>query len=146
MPGWETTLAQHNGYRPRVVIAGRPNVGKSTLFNRLYGRRRAITDPTPGVTRDAIEEDCSLAGIPVALVDTGGDKETTAMKTAAPKPRRWQPPECPSCKNLPGREPGVTYVRVSKTLQFPTRTKRYLKCDFCGNTWTNVQAKVQPDS
>ena len=59
---------------PRVVVAGRPNVGKSTLFNRLYGRRRAITDPTPGVTRDAIEEDCSLAGIPVTLVDTGGVK------------------------------------------------------------------------
>ena len=60
--------------RPRVVIAGRPNVGKSTLFNRLYGRRRAITDPTPGVTRDAIEELSSIAGIPVLLVDTGGVK------------------------------------------------------------------------
>ena len=63
-----------NHRRPRVVIAGRPNVGKSTLFNRLYGRRRAITDPTPGVTRDALEERCSLAGIPVTLVDTGGVK------------------------------------------------------------------------
>lgn len=63
-----------NTWRPRVVIAGRPNVGKSTLFNRLYGRRRAITDPTPGVTRDAIEEHCSLAGIPIVLVDTGGVK------------------------------------------------------------------------
>ena len=60
--------------RPRVVIAGRPNVGKSTLFNRLYGRRRAITDPTAGVTRDAIGEDCSLAGIPITLIDTGGVK------------------------------------------------------------------------
>lgn len=67
-------MAKNSAYRPRVVIAGRPNVGKSTLFNRLYGRRRAITDPTPGVTRDAIEEDCSLAGIPVTLVDTGGVK------------------------------------------------------------------------
>ncbi len=57
-----------------MVIAGRPNVGKSTLFNRLYGRRRAITDPTPGVTRDAIEEDCIIADIPVTLVDTGGVK------------------------------------------------------------------------
>jgi len=57
---------------PRIVIIGRPNVGKSTLFNRLYGRRRAITDPAAGVTRDAIEEKCVLAGIPVCLVDTGG--------------------------------------------------------------------------
>ena len=56
------------------MIVGRPNVGKSTLFNRLYGRRRAITDPTPGVTRDAIEEDCIIADIPVTLVDTGGVK------------------------------------------------------------------------
>ena len=60
--------------RPRVVIAGRPNVGKSTLFNRLYGRRRAITDPLAGVTRDAIGEDCSLAGMPITLIDTGGVK------------------------------------------------------------------------
>ncbi len=67
-------MAKKDRYRPRVVIAGRPNVGKSTLFNRLYGRRRAITDPTPGVTRDSIEEKCSLAGIPITLVDTGGVK------------------------------------------------------------------------
>jgi len=67
-------LTNNTARRPRVVIAGRPNVGKSTLFNRLYGRRRAITDPTPGVTRDAIEEPCSLAGIPITLVDTGGVK------------------------------------------------------------------------
>lgn len=60
--------------RPRIVIVGRPNVGKSTLFNRLYGRRRAITDPTPGVTRDSLEEDADWDGRPVKLVDTGGIK------------------------------------------------------------------------
>lgn len=59
---------------PRLVIAGRPNVGKSTLFNRLYGHRRAITDPTPGVTRDSLEEQCTLAGIVITLIDTGGVK------------------------------------------------------------------------
>jgi GTP-binding protein len=61
---------------PRVVLAGRPNVGKSTLFNRLLRRRRAITDPTPGVTRDPVEADALLAGRPVRLIDTGGFKLT----------------------------------------------------------------------
>ncbi|MDR1747951.1 MAG: ribosome biogenesis GTPase Der [Spirochaetaceae bacterium] len=59
---------------PLIVIAGRPNVGKSTLFNRLLHKRRAITDPTPGVTRDPIEEDAFINGMPVRLMDTGGFK------------------------------------------------------------------------
>jgi len=62
------------GTCPKIVIVGRPNVGKSTLFNRLYGRRRTITDSIAGVTRDVIEERCVLADIPVCLVDTGGIK------------------------------------------------------------------------
>ena len=59
---------------PLLVIVGRPNVGKSTLFNRLLHRRRAITDPTPGVTRDPIEAAAVIAGRSVRLVDTGGFK------------------------------------------------------------------------
>lgn len=55
-----------------VVIAGRPNVGKSTLFNRLLRRRHAITDPTPGVTRDAIRTTAEVGEREVWLVDTGG--------------------------------------------------------------------------
>jgi GTP-binding protein len=53
-------------------VVGRPNVGKSTLYNRLLGRRRAITDAQPGVTRDVVESEWSCAGIPVRLCDTGG--------------------------------------------------------------------------
>ncbi|MDR2479725.1 MAG: ribosome biogenesis GTPase Der [Treponema sp.] len=59
---------------PTVVLAGRPNVGKSTLFNRLLHKRRAITDPTPGVTRDPVEADGFIAGRPLRLIDTGGFK------------------------------------------------------------------------
>jgi GTP-binding protein len=59
---------------PVVALAGRPNVGKSTLFNRLLRRRRSITDPTPGVTRDAVAADTVILGKPLRLVDTGGFK------------------------------------------------------------------------
>jgi GTP-binding protein len=59
---------------PLVVIAGRPNVGKSTLFNRLVKKRRAITDPTPGVTRDPVEDTALMSDRPVRVVDTGGFK------------------------------------------------------------------------
>jgi GTP-binding protein len=55
-----------------VAILGRPNVGKSTLFNVLLGRRRAITYSDPGVTRDPIEVECRLGGAHMTLVDTGG--------------------------------------------------------------------------
>jgi GTPase len=57
---------------PRIAIVGRPNVGKSTLFNRLLGRRRAITDATPGVTRDPVEARLSVGRTTLELVDTGG--------------------------------------------------------------------------
>ncbi len=59
---------------PLIVIVGRPNVGKSTLFNRFLHKRRAITDPTPGVTRDPIEDTAFINGKPVRIMDTGGFK------------------------------------------------------------------------
>ena len=57
---------------PTVVIVGRPNVGKSTLFNRLVGRREALVDDSPGVTRDRREGEASLADLTFRLVDTAG--------------------------------------------------------------------------
>src|SRR5437899_122993 len=55
-----------------LAIVGRPNVGKSSLFNRLVERERAIVTATPGTTRDLVTETVSLGGIPVKLVDTAG--------------------------------------------------------------------------
>lgn len=71
---------------PVVVIAGRPNVGKSTLFNRLAGRRAALVADTPGVTRDSKEAEAMLRGRQVKLVDTAGLEEA-APETLAGRMR-----------------------------------------------------------
>ena len=55
-----------------VVLAGRPNVGKSSLLNRLAGDERAIVAPLPGTTRDALREPVQIEGVPLILVDTAG--------------------------------------------------------------------------
>ena len=60
----------------RVVISGKPNVGKSTLLNALLEANRAIVSPIPGTTRDTIEEDLVIGDIPIRLVDTAGLRET----------------------------------------------------------------------
>ena len=60
----------------RVAILGRPNAGKSTLFNALLGRDRAIVTEVPGTTRDTVEAEVDLGGVPVTLVDTAGLRAT----------------------------------------------------------------------
>ena len=57
---------------PTVVIVGRPNVGKSTLFNRLVGKKLALVDDQPGVTRDRREGEAHLLGLDFRIVDTAG--------------------------------------------------------------------------
>ena len=65
---------------PRVAIVGRPNVGKSTLFNRLVGKRHAIVDDTPGVTRDIRESPARLGDLAFTLLDTAGWETADAAR------------------------------------------------------------------
>ena len=63
--------------KPVVAIVGRPNTGKSTLFNKLVGRRMSIVDDTPGVTRDRIFGESEWLGRKFTLIDTGGIEPKT---------------------------------------------------------------------
>ena len=63
--------------KPLVAIVGRPNVGKSMLFNRLVGQRLSIVEDTPGVTRDRLYAECEWCGRKFDMVDTGGIEPTT---------------------------------------------------------------------
>ncbi len=73
-----------------VVIAGRPNVGKSSLLNRLAGAERAIVTAVPGTTRDLVREDIRIEGVPLHVVDTAGLRETRDEVERIGVERAWQ--------------------------------------------------------
>jgi tRNA modification GTPase len=74
----------------RVVLAGRPNVGKSSLLNRLAGEELAIVTEVPGTTRDAIRQSISLEGVPAHVIDTAGLRETIDPVEKIGVERTWE--------------------------------------------------------
>src|SRR3954470_8077749 len=68
---------------PQVVIIGRPNVGKSTLFNRLVGKKLALVDDQPGVTRDRRTGEAHLGDLDFTVIDTAGFEEAPAGSLSA---------------------------------------------------------------
>ena len=79
-----------------LAIVGRPNVGKSSLFNRLVERERAIVTATPGTTRDLVSETVSIGGIPVKLVDTAGIRRRSMKRSPLEFGNRWKPWRTPT--------------------------------------------------
>src|SRR5205807_6876002 len=75
--------APDDGPAPIVAVVGRPNVGKSTLVNRIIGRRQAVVEGTPGVTRDRVAYDALWAGRRLTVVDTGGWEPDAKDRAAA---------------------------------------------------------------
>ena len=84
----------------KVAIIGRPNVGKSTLFNRLVGRKLALVDDSPGVTRDRREGDAKLGDLEFTIVDTAGSRKAMRRRLqegCARRPRPLSPIATRSC-------------------------------------------------
>jgi len=74
----------------QVVLAGQPNVGKSSLLNRLAGEELAIVTPVPGTTRDAVRQNIQIEGVPLNIIDTAGLRETRDEVEAMGISRTWQ--------------------------------------------------------
>ena len=106
---WQQSDARMvSGPRPQVVLAGLPNAGKSTLFNRLIGEQRAIVSDQAGTTRDYLSAELNWNGLALDLIDTAGvDADSTGIAAQAEQLRQWQVDQADLvvwCSSLVGTE------------------------------------------
>jgi len=108
-----------------VVLAGQPNVGKSSLLNRLAGEERAIVTPIPGTTRDTVREAIQIGGVPLNIVDTAGLRETADEVERLGIERTWREIERADLLLLivDARE-GVTTEDEAIVAKLPARLRR----------------------
>ena len=102
----------------KVAVIGRPNVGKSTLFNRLVGRKLALVDDQPGVTRDRREGEARLGDLVFTVIDTAGletgDGDTLAGRMRArPRPRSPIATPCSSSSTRAPASPQATVTSLN---------------------------------
>lgn len=121
----------------RVVIAGRPNVGKSSLLNRLAGRDRAIVTDIPGTTRDVLREHIQLDGLPLHIIDTAGLRESgDPIEQEGMRRARAEIARADRVLLLVDDRTGVGAAEQSIIRQLPAdvpRTIVYNKIDLSGN-------------
>ena len=133
-----------------VVIAGRPNVGKSSLLNRLAGEERAIVTPVPGTTRDLVREDIAIEGVPLRVVDTAGLRESADEVERIGVERAWREMgradvvvamfEAPAGIGPEDRE---ILARFESALPAgAVRVQVFNKIDLCGRQATRTEGEV----
>ena len=151
---WQQSDARMvSGPRPRVVLAGLPNAGKSTLFNRLIGEQRAIVSDQAGTTRDYLTAELNWNGLALDLIDTAGvDSESTGIAAQAEQLRQWQVDHADLvvwCSSLVATE---EESRLDESLWGEARTEGaellrvWTQCDTAGENVAFCSAKERPFS
>lgn len=124
----------------QVVLAGLPNVGKSSLLNRLAGEERAIVTEVAGTTRDAVRETIQIEGIPLHIIDTAGLRETDDPVEKIGIERAWREIECADIVlQLVDARGGETPADHAIAVRLPVAVERIVvenKCDLAGQSAT----------